>query len=167
MGRPCSYLFILFFNYWVEGGSESEVVKFWRAMLALTTTGFKAQKLFVSSSIFNFPKTLLLPLLPRRPLPFLPMSTTPVVSSPPYSTVSLNKRVGTHNGTFHCDEALGCFMIRLTNKFADADIVRTRDSQVSYSIPLQICSSPIVSLPSCEELQRFRSYRACGYTLPN
>ncbi|XP_073315183.1 uncharacterized protein [Primulina huaijiensis] len=40
------------------------------------------------------------------------------------------KRVGTHNGSFHCDEALGCFMIRLTNKFSDAHVVRTRDSQV-------------------------------------
>ncbi|KAG0612979.1 hypothetical protein M758_6G067100 [Ceratodon purpureus] len=40
------------------------------------------------------------------------------------------KTVGTHNGTFHCDEALGCFMIRLTDKFADAEIVRTRDQKV-------------------------------------
>ncbi|KAF5800909.1 putative metal-dependent protein hydrolase [Helianthus annuus] len=40
------------------------------------------------------------------------------------------KRVGTHNGSFHCDEALGCFMIRLTNKYSGAQIVRTRDPQV-------------------------------------
>ncbi|KAF7808679.1 UPF0160 protein [Senna tora] len=40
------------------------------------------------------------------------------------------KRVGTHNGSFHCDEALGCFMIRLTDKFSNAEIVRTRDPQV-------------------------------------
>ncbi|KAL0296402.1 UNVERIFIED_CONTAM: hypothetical protein Sradi_6692300 [Sesamum radiatum] len=40
------------------------------------------------------------------------------------------KRVGTHNGSFHCDEALGCFMIRLTEKFSGAHIVRTRDPQV-------------------------------------
>ncbi|MCL7044439.1 hypothetical protein MKW94_005421, partial [Papaver nudicaule] len=33
------------------------------------------------------------------------------------------KRVGTHNGSFHCDEALGCFMIRLTDKFFDAEVV--------------------------------------------
>ncbi|XP_042043921.1 MYG1 protein C694.04c-like [Salvia splendens] len=33
------------------------------------------------------------------------------------------KRVGTHNGSFHCDEALGCFMIRLTNNFSQAHIV--------------------------------------------
>ncbi|KAG5068835.1 hypothetical protein JHK85_001212 [Glycine max] len=40
------------------------------------------------------------------------------------------KRVGTHNGSFHCDEALGCFMIRLTNKFNSAEIVRSRDPQI-------------------------------------
>ncbi|MED6120045.1 hypothetical protein PIB30_017293 [Stylosanthes scabra] len=39
-------------------------------------------------------------------------------------------RVGTHNGSFHCDEALGCFMIRLTNKFYNAQVVRSRDPQV-------------------------------------
>jgi hypothetical protein len=43
---------------------------------------------------------------------------------------NMGKKVGTHNGSFHCDEALGCFMIRLTNKFADAEIVRTRDQKV-------------------------------------
>ncbi|KMZ65660.1 hypothetical protein ZOSMA_313G00100 [Zostera marina] len=40
------------------------------------------------------------------------------------------KRVGTHNGSFHCDEALGCFMIRLTSKFKDSQIVRSRDPKV-------------------------------------
>ena len=52
-------------------------------------------------------------------------STTP--TSP--SEVSV-KKVGTHNGSFHCDEALGCFMIRLSDKFSGADIVRTRDPKV-------------------------------------
>lgn len=40
------------------------------------------------------------------------------------------KKVGTHNGSFHCDEALGCFMMRLTSKFSDAEIVRSRDPKV-------------------------------------
>lgn len=48
------------------------------------------------------------------------------------------KKVGTHNGTFHCDEALGCFMIRLTEKFAGAEIVRTRDQKVC--IPAHSCT---------------------------
>ncbi|CAL2260739.1 unnamed protein product [Prunus armeniaca] len=46
------------------------------------------------------------------------------------ATATSAKRVGTHNGSFHCDEALGCFMIRLTDKFSNAEIVRTRDPQV-------------------------------------
>ncbi|KAK4748700.1 hypothetical protein SAY87_015286 [Trapa incisa] len=62
-------------------------------------------------------------------------ASSPRVSSPPYSTASPSyapavKRVGTHNGSFHCDEALGCFMIRLSSKFCGADIVRTRDPKV-------------------------------------
>ncbi|KAG8381099.1 hypothetical protein BUALT_Bualt06G0087000 [Buddleja alternifolia] len=40
------------------------------------------------------------------------------------------KKVGTHDGSFHCDEALGCFMIRRTEDFSDADIIRTRDPLV-------------------------------------
>uniref|UniRef100_A0A2P2JHK6 Protein MYG1 n=1 Tax=Rhizophora mucronata TaxID=61149 RepID=A0A2P2JHK6_RHIMU len=91
---------------------------------------------FKQSTISGFFK------LAKTPLPFeFPPNlmaaaavTPPKVSSPPYSTASPDrlptKRVGTHNGSFHCDEALGCFMIRLTNKFSDAEIVRTRDPQV-------------------------------------
>lgn len=55
-----------------------------------------------------------------------------------FSSVAMNslpaKKVGTHNGTFHCDEALGCFIIRLTPKFAGAHIVRTRDQTVLDSL---------------------------------
>ncbi|KAI4303613.1 hypothetical protein MLD38_039221 [Melastoma candidum] len=46
------------------------------------------------------------------------------------AALSLKRVVGTHNGSFHCDEALGCFMIRLTEQFRDAEIVRSRDPQV-------------------------------------
>ncbi|XP_047965344.1 MYG1 protein-like isoform X2 [Salvia hispanica] len=46
------------------------------------------------------------------------------------SSSAAPKRVGTHDGKFHCDEALGCFIIRRTAKFYDADIVRSRDPLV-------------------------------------
>ncbi|MBA0718799.1 hypothetical protein Golax_006527 [Gossypium laxum] len=88
-------------------------------MWAITRGGF-------NQKIFNLPKTL------SRPL----MATSNLirVSSPSYSTSSPNhapfKRVGTHNGSFHCDEALGCFMIRLTDKFSNSEIIRTRDPKV-------------------------------------
>jgi len=57
------------------------------------------------------------------------------VYSSPADGVGSGMRVGTHNGSFHCDEALGCFLIRLTSQFAGADVVRTRDSQVPSSLP--------------------------------
>ncbi|KAH8513178.1 hypothetical protein Peur_057040 [Populus x canadensis] len=96
-------------------------------MLALTR-GFNLNwKLFSNS---NLSKTLIPSLIT---LPLM-AATPPSVSSPTYSTGSPNhvprKHVGTHNGTFHCDEALGCFMIRLTSKYSNAEIVRSRDPQV-------------------------------------
>ncbi|KAI9455862.1 GAMM1 protein [Russula earlei] len=38
-----------------------------------------------------------------------------------------SKIIGTHNGTFHCDEALAVYMLRLTDAYRDADLKRTRD----------------------------------------
>lgn len=45
--------------------------------------------------------------------------------------------IGTHNGSFHADEALACFMLRNTDKFRDAEVVRTRD-------PKQLASCDVV-----------------------
>lgn len=39
-------------------------------------------------------------------------------------------RIGTHNGTFHCDEALACFMLKQLPQYKDAEIIRTRDPAV-------------------------------------
>ncbi|KAK7282537.1 hypothetical protein RIF29_11402 [Crotalaria pallida] len=45
-----------------------------------------------------------------------------------------HKRVGTHSGTFHCDEALACSLLRLSTPFSDAHIIRTRDPKVLESL---------------------------------
>ncbi|TYJ58567.1 hypothetical protein B9479_000777 [Cryptococcus floricola] len=50
------------------------------------------------------------------------MSTSPVAKR-----MKSTKVIGTHSGSFHCDEALAIFMLRMTNDFKDADIVRSRD----------------------------------------
>ncbi|KAI3517753.1 hypothetical protein L1887_16972 [Cichorium endivia] len=78
-------------------------------------------------------------LLRSRSYPIFPFSLMPklvainsTICRLPFSTASasLPKRVGTHNGTFHCDEALGCFMIGLTSKFHGAQIIRTRNLEI-------------------------------------
>lgn len=38
--------------------------------------------------------------------------------------------IGTHDGIFHCDEILACFMLQTLPKYADASIVRTRDEKL-------------------------------------
>ena len=34
------------------------------------------------------------------------------------------KKIGTHNGTFHCDEVLACFMLKQLPEYKNAEIVR-------------------------------------------
>ncbi|TMS19478.1 UPF0160 protein MYG1, mitochondrial [Larimichthys crocea] len=36
-------------------------------------------------------------------------------------------KIGTHNGTFHCDEVLACFFLRQLPEYKDAEIIRTRE----------------------------------------
>jgi len=43
--------------------------------------------------------------------------------------------IGTHNGSFHCDEALACALLKMLPRYREAEIVRTRDPAV-----LQTCS---------------------------
>ena len=35
--------------------------------------------------------------------------------------------IGTHDGAFHCDEVLACWMLKQLPQYKDASIVRTRD----------------------------------------
>lgn len=46
---------------------------------------------------------------------------------PDASSSGQAKLIGTHNGTFHCDEALAVSMLKLLPRFAAHDILRTRD----------------------------------------
>ncbi|CAG8633065.1 1918_t:CDS:10 [Ambispora gerdemannii] len=41
----------------------------------------------------------------------------------------MTKVIGTHNGSFHCDEALAVFMLRQTQAFKNSTLIRTRDQQ--------------------------------------
>lgn len=50
-------------------------------------------------------------------------------SKRPRCSLMAPPRIGTHNGTFHCDEALACALLRLLPEYQDAEIVRTRDPE--------------------------------------
>ena len=39
-------------------------------------------------------------------------------------------KIGTHNGTFHCDEVLACVMLKMLPEYEDAEIIRSRKDDV-------------------------------------
>lgn len=57
------------------------------------------------------------------PLPFNVVSECPVEPQPGV------KLIGTHDGVFHCDEALGCAMLQMMPGWAGSTIVRTRNDK--------------------------------------
>lgn len=61
-------------------------------------------------------------------------ATTPAAAA----ATQPEKKIGTHSGTFHCDEALGCWMLRRTAAFAGAPVVRTRDPELLAQLPVVI-----------------------------
>ncbi|KAG3291849.1 MYG1 exonuclease isoform X2 [Ictidomys tridecemlineatus] len=70
-------------------------------------------------------------LLPRSTLQTPRCMLSPESGPPPKRSRGnmVPPRIGTHNGTFHCDEALACALLRLLPEYRDAEIVRTRDPE--------------------------------------
>ncbi|MFS8029790.1 putative metal-dependent protein hydrolase [Helianthus anomalus] len=87
-------------------------------MFTVATKLLAPSKLFIPHKTFSFSS-----------FTFMAAATFSTSDAPLKRKLSPTK-IGTHNGSFHCDEALGCFMLRLTNKYSGAEIVRTRDPQV-------------------------------------
>lgn len=54
--------------------------------------------------------------------------------------------IGTHNGTFHCDEALAVFLLRQTNKYKDAGtshVALCLMAQLQDLTPAYLCARSI------------------------
>lgn len=71
-----------------------------------------------------------------QPLPPLvaALADTMVVSTPDEARTVPGRQpppiIGTHDGTFHCDEALACALLKMTPMYQDAVIVRSRDPEI-------------------------------------
>ncbi|XP_003737825.1 UPF0160 protein MYG1, mitochondrial [Galendromus occidentalis] len=60
------------------------------------------------------------------------------------------KKIGTHNGTFHCDEALACALLKLLPEYSTAEILRTRDPAL-----LETCDV-VVDVGAVYDASKFR-----------
>lgn len=47
-------------------------------------------------------------------------------------------KIGTHSGSFHCDEALACFMLKQLPTYKNAEIVRSRDPKVHETMDIVV-----------------------------
>ncbi|KAL5007005.1 hypothetical protein ScPMuIL_015811 [Solemya velum] len=53
-----------------------------------------------------------------------------MAGEPDAKKLSKAKKIGTHNGVFHCDEVLACSLLRQLPQYQDAEVIRTRDPSV-------------------------------------
>ncbi len=60
------------------------------------------------------------------------------VTSPSTTTKRKMVQIGTHNGSFHCDEALGCYLLQKSDRFKDSEVVRSRDQEVLKDLDIVI-----------------------------
>lgn len=57
------------------------------------------------------------------------MSASPVAKKLKMDSTA-TKKIGTHSGTFHADEALAVYMLKQLPRFAEAEVVRSRNMEV-------------------------------------
>ena len=58
------------------------------------------------------------------------LSSSTVVSKIEGLSIPREKLIGTHDGNFHCDEALAVSMLKLLPEYSDATILRTRNPEL-------------------------------------
>lgn len=46
------------------------------------------------------------------------------------------KKIGTHSGSFHCDEVMACYLLRTTKEFTNSPITRTRDKNILATLDI-------------------------------
>lgn len=76
------------------------------------------------------------------------------------------KKLGTHNGTFHCDEVFGSYMLKLL--FPNLDIIRTRDEELLKECDIVIDVGGVYDHEKCRYDHHQKSFNHSMSTLiPN
>ena len=62
-------------------------------------------------------------------------------------------KIGTHSGSFHCDEALGCYLLKQTKQFGDGEVTRRCSARFATGGAAAVCTFPALdtslSLAAC------------------
>ncbi|XP_067033438.1 MYG1 exonuclease-like [Acropora muricata] len=88
--------------------------------------------------------------------------------SPEAKKIMVSPKIGTHNGTFHCDEVLACFMLKQLPEYKHADIVRTRNPEELSKCDIVVDVGGIYDSDNHRYDHHQRSFTGCMKTLcPN
>ncbi|XP_032238349.2 MYG1 exonuclease isoform X2 [Nematostella vectensis] len=79
--------------------------------------------------------------------------------------VCTSKKIGTHNGTFHCDEVLACYMLKQLPEYSHADIIRTRDPKILEQCDVVVDVSGVYDASKHRYDHHQRSFTGCMQTL--
>ncbi|XP_078362703.1 MYG1 exonuclease-like [Oculina patagonica] len=77
----------------------------------------------------------------------------------------MSAKIGTHNGTFHCDEALACFMLKQLPEYKHADIVRTRNPEELAKCDIVVDVGGVYDADKHRYDHHQRSFTGCMKTL--
>ena len=64
--------------------------------------------------------------------------TNPFKRTKPYTGPPSDKVIGTHSGTFQCDEAMGVWLLRQLPEYRNSKVIRTRDNKVLEPLDIVI-----------------------------
>jgi len=76
-------------------------------------------------------------------------------------------KIGTHNGTFHCDEVMACYLLKLLPEYKDADIVRSRDPAVLATCDIVVDVGGVFNASQCRYDHHQRSFDDSMHSLSN
>lgn len=74
-------------------------------------------------------------------------------------------KIGTHNGTFHCDEVLACSMLKQLPQYKDAEIVRSRDPKLLDQCDIVVDVGGVFSPESHRYDHHQRTFNECMNSL--
>ncbi|KAJ6610020.1 metal-dependent protein hydrolase [Mycena sp. CBHHK59/15] len=87
------------------------------------------------------------------------MSSTTYIPQAKKQKINQPKVIGTHNGTFHCDEALAVFLLRQTATYRDSEVKRSRDPAV-----LETCDIVVDVGAVYDEARQLFDHHQRGFT---
>lgn len=103
---------------------KTSICKQVQSTVSISFLAFRKLEFYRSFSFVVRIRSNLTPISHQRQLRYLTKTMTNEIAAKKSKTEVV---IGTHDGVFHCDEILACFMLQQLPEYENAKILRTRD----------------------------------------